>query len=98
MQTPPPGTYNLDSSFDGSSPTIKGNALTTNFSFQCSRAAYDMVYVPGSRSPRGREFVPGPGTYAYKNMAIGHDTVKFTIKSRVKNMLGEDIRTNLITW
>ena len=57
-----------------------------------------MVYVPGSRSPRGREFVPGPGTYAYKNMAIGHDTVKFTIKSRVKNMLGEDIRTNLITW
>lgn len=30
--------------------------------------------------------MPGPGTYTYKNMNIGTETLKYTLKSRVKNM------------
>ena len=33
--------------------------------------------------------MPGPGTYNYANMAIGLDAKKFTLKSRVRNMLGK---------
>lgn len=44
---PPPDSYNIKTCFDGHSPTIKGNTLTTSFKQQSSRNAYDKMYVPG---------------------------------------------------
>lgn len=63
---PPPNLYTIKTCFDGASPTIKKNALTTDFRLHSGRQHYEKVYVPGSRgSPRAMEHVPGPGTYSY---------------------------------
>lgn len=64
-QMPPPGQYNLKTSFDGSSPTIKGNMITTNFKNHANRQAFEQVYVPGTRSLRSQAEVPGPGSYTF---------------------------------
>jgi len=41
--------------------------------------------------------MPGPGTYAYKNLNIGEGCLNFTIKSRVKNYLGKyDLSYNFV--
>lgn len=41
--------------------------------------------------------MPGPGTYNFANMSIGLDAKKFTLKSRVRNMLGMlQILSNLL--
>lgn len=45
--TPPPGSYTLKTSFDGESPTIKKNHLTTTFRIQSNRQQQDNVYIPG---------------------------------------------------
>jgi len=62
----PPNLYTIKTCFDGASPTIKNNALTTDFRLHSGREHYEKVYVPGSRgSPRTMDYVPGPGTYSY---------------------------------
>ena len=35
------------------------------------------------------EHIPGPGSYSYKNMCIGHDTFNFTLKGKIKNLRGK---------
>jgi Sperm-tail PG-rich repeat len=37
--TPPPDSYTIKTCFDGESPTIKKNHLTTDFKLQSSRQA-----------------------------------------------------------
>jgi hypothetical protein len=82
---PPPGTYELASSFEGENQTIKASGITSNFRLQSSREAYGKVYMPGGRrSPKGFEDQPGPDTYTCLNYAIGRNAVKYTLKSRTK--------------
>lgn len=85
--TPPPGSYTLKTSFDGESPTIKKNHLTTIFRIQSNRQQQDNVYLPGAKSSKAVRLVPGPGAYDFKNLSMGQNGYKFTIKSRVKNNL-----------
>lgn len=87
--TPPPDSYTIKTCFDGESPTIKKNHLTTSFKNQSSRDAYGKVFVPGTKSPKSHLNLPGPGHYSYKNMSIGTDALKFTLKSRLRNMRGK---------
>ena len=68
---PPPTAYTLKTCFDGENPTIKRSHLTTDFRQQSGREHYEKVFMPGSRSPRQMEFVPGPGAYSFVNQAIG---------------------------
>jgi hypothetical protein len=49
VSTTPIG-YELKSSFDGVTPCIKGNALTTSFKAQADRESFKAVYVPGIKS------------------------------------------------
>lgn len=96
LANPAPDSYTLKTCFDGESPTIKKNHLTTSFKNQSSRDAYGKQFIPtrgGSPSPTiaaSRKEMPGPGTYSYTNMAIGTDALKFTLKSRVKNLRGPE--------
>jgi hypothetical protein len=39
----------------------------------------------GEISPKAARLNPGPGTYQYKNLTIGHQTLAFTLKSRPRN-------------
>lgn len=54
---PPPNTYTLKTCFDGESPTIRKNHLTTSFKNQSSRDAHNSI----GKSPKLAK--PGPGTY-----------------------------------
>ena len=58
---PAPGTYKIKTCFDGESPTIRKNHLTTIFKMQSKREHHKDVYVPGSKSPKATLYVPGPG-------------------------------------
>lgn len=60
---------------------------TTKFDTQSPRRAHERQYVPGDTSPRAHHNMPGPGTYVYKNMNVGIDACKFSLKSRTKNSL-----------
>jgi Sperm-tail PG-rich repeat len=71
VSIPAPGTYDIKTCFGEESPTIKQNHLTTDFRLHSARKDYDKVYVPGARSPRQMDFVPGPGTYSFLNQSIG---------------------------
>lgn len=97
---PPPGTYSVKSTFEGENPTIKRNHLTTKFSSQSAREAHTNQYVPnsGEISPKAARLIPGPGTYHYKNMTIGHQTLAFTLKSRIRNTLGKKKFASDITF
>lgn len=87
---PPPNQYTIKTSFEGHSPTIKGNTLTTSFQGQANREAFANVYMgPGIKSIKASEDIPGPGAYSYANMAIGTDTLKYTLKSRCRNTRGK---------
>lgn len=83
VDAPPPNTYTLKTCFDGESPTIRKNHLTTTFKNQSSRDAQGIIM----RSPKNVK--PGPGQYEYKNLTIGTDALKFTLKSRIKNLRGK---------
>ena len=67
VETPSPGTYHFKSTVGERQPTIVGNALTTSFKNQAARSAFDKVYVPGARSAKGYEYIPGPGAYMLRN-------------------------------
>jgi hypothetical protein len=86
-QTPEPGSYTLKTSFDGATPLIKNNALTTDFRQHASRDAFQKLYVPGTKKPG--MCGPGPGSYDFLNMSIGTEGQKPTIKSRPKNPNGK---------
>lgn len=88
--TPPPDSYTIKTCFDGESPTIKKNHLTTDFKLQSSRQANQKLFNPESKSPVKND-IPGPGTYDFRNMTIGTDALKFTLKSRIKNLRGKSI-------
>ena len=51
----------------------------------------NIVYNPLDNSPRGSESkaIPGPGEYAYKNMAIGQDSRHFSFLRRTRNSQGK---------
>jgi hypothetical protein len=89
VSIPAPGTYETTTCFGEESPTIKQNHLTTDFRLHSPRKAYDKVYVPGARSPRQMDFVPGPGTYSFLNQSIGQEGVRFTMKYRMRNGHGK---------
>ena len=79
----------MKSSFEHN-PVMQGNMRTTNFKNCSPRKAHDVQYMPGNKSPRANEYVPGPGTYIYKNMAIAHnDNQKFTLKPRTNIINGK---------
>ena len=88
MATPPPTSYTIKTCFDGESPTIKKNHLTTNFKHQSSRDAYGKQFVPGKGAEKANHDKPGPGHYTYSNMSIGTDALKYTLKSKIKNLRG----------
>ena len=89
--TPPPDSYKIKGCFDGACPTIKGNTITTSFKRQSSREAHENEYVPGSlSSPRESAAKPGPGHYSYRNHLIGTDTVAFSLKAKLKNLMEPD--------
>lgn len=84
---PPPGRYEIKTTFDGSNPVIMNNTLTSNFNLQSSRDAYGKVYVPGGkRSPKGYENEPGPGHYSFNNRTISGEPPKISIHTRVHNV------------
>jgi hypothetical protein len=91
VEIPSPDTYNIKTCFDGTNLTIKKNNLTTDFNKHSARKHHDKVYVPGARSPRQMEFVPGPGTYTFFNQTLGTEGSKFTMKSRIRNVQGNPI-------
>jgi hypothetical protein len=45
--------------------------------------------VPGGRSARGYEYIPGPGAYKIKNKEMGTDFPKCSIRNKIKNMMGK---------
>lgn len=47
--TPPPTSYKIKTSFDGHSPTIRNNTLTTSFKQQSDRNAFTKAFTPGDR-------------------------------------------------
>ena len=88
-ETPAPGSYQLKSTVGNSIPTIVGNTLTTSFKNQASRSAFDKVYVPGGRSVKGYEYIPGPGAYKVRNKEIGTDFPKCSIRNKINNLMGK---------
>lgn len=87
--TPPPDSYLIKTCFDGESPTIRKNHLTTSFKQQCGRDAFGKVFAPGNKSPKEAAKIPGPGHYSYTNMSIGVDALKYTLKPRHKHARGK---------
>lgn len=89
-ETPAPGSYKLKSTIGTSVPTIVGNTLTTSFKNQASRSAFDkVVLVPGGKSAKGYEYIPGPGAYIIKNKGIGTEFPKCSIRNKIKNLMGK---------
>jgi hypothetical protein len=89
VDTPPPNSYNLKSSFEGFSPHIKGNTITTSFKLQCSREQNENVFLPGAKTSRMSAAVPGPGAYEIKHKSVGSDGLAIVIKSRTINPAGK---------
>jgi len=86
LATPPPTSYTIKTCFDGESPTIKKNHVTTNFKHQSTRNDYGKQFIPGKGADKHSEGKPGPGTYTYNNFSIGTDALKFTLKPRIKDI------------
>jgi len=84
VSVPPPGNYEVSSCFGEESPTIRQNHLTTDFRLHSPRKAYDKVFVPGARSSRQMDYVPGPGAYEFLNNSIGTEGFRFTMKAKTK--------------
>lgn len=82
VEIPPPDSYKIKTCFDGHSPTIKGNTLTTSFKQQSSRNAYEKIYVPGytMRSPVIEKQYPGPAQYNVDLNSLGLTGLQFTLK------------------
>jgi hypothetical protein len=63
VQTPPPTKYTLRTCFEGESPTIRKNHLTTDFKKHAGRNAYGKLFIPGKGTEKQSEGKPGPGAY-----------------------------------
>lgn len=88
---PPPDTYTIKTSFDGPSPVIKKNTLTTSFKNQSGRDQYGKVFVPGynQKSTCVEKNYPGPAAYTYDNQSMGTEGLSYTLAPRVKNIRGK---------
>ena len=107
LATPPPNSYNIKTSFDGSSPHIKGNTITTSFKLQSSRIQNESVFIPGARTSWMYAGVPGPGTYKFAHKSVGSDSLTYSIKARTINPTGKshlisrpwiNCQTHVNTW
>lgn len=58
--------------------------MTTDFSAQCGRDAYKKLFALYARTPYKTDELPGPGSYSYRNMAIGTDAQNITLKPKLE--------------
>jgi len=81
--SPCPTSYDLGTCFKEDNPVYKAHPAT-QWCKRASRDAYQSTLTP-SKTIGLRGSNPGPGTYSYKNMAVGVDAKKFSFRRRTIN-------------
>ena len=79
LESPSPDKYEVKVGFDSLMSTRRN--IDKTFCFATGREQYEKVFMPG-KSNFPDPIVPGPGTYNFQR-EIGHDRLKFSIKSRL---------------
>ena len=97
IDAPDPGAYTIISDFDQNLRSTLPKTNFYTFGKGATRDQMNIVYNPLDNSPRGSESkaIPGPGEYAYKNMAIGQDSRHFSFLRRTRNSQGKCTRSFL---
>lgn len=93
--SPCPTSYDLGTCFKEDNPVYKAHPAT-QWCKRASRDAYQSTLTP-SKTIGLRGSNPGPGTYSYKNMAVGVDAKKFSFRRRTINHRGKVTFVNLIS-
>jgi len=70
VMSPPPNSYNIKTSFDGHSPTIRNNTLTTSFKNQSDRKAFTRGFYPGDNKEQMHAKLPAANQYVYVNDSV----------------------------